>query len=223
MSFSFTYLGKRPEDFDEYAKLFTHEIGYPKKVKLLKDVPFSNVDYDFSTIYGEQTYENRKVKYIINAVHKGTIENTGMHSVANSIINWVMSSDTMQPLFDDQDPRYHFLGEVRDAAELTDSFDFGAVSIVFDCYPYRIKNVAEGNDIWDDFNFDEDIAQNVKYNVEGLRSINLVNISAHAVEYTIKTTGNVTYTGPELMEKGNNIFVFNGTGTAEVVWYREVL
>ena len=22
MSFSFTYLGKRPEDFDEYAKLF---------------------------------------------------------------------------------------------------------------------------------------------------------------------------------------------------------
>lgn len=223
MSYSFTYLGKRPEDFDEYAKMFTHDIGYPKKVKLLKDVPFSNVDYDFSTIYGEQTYENRQVKYVINAVHKGKIGNIGMHAVANSIINWVMSSDTMQPLFDDQDPGYHFLGEVRDAAELTDSFDFGAISIVFDCYPYRIKNVAEGNDVWDDFNFDEDIAQNVKYNVEGSRSVNVINISAHAVEYKVKTTGDVTYTGPELMEKGNNQFVFNGNGTAEIVWYREVL
>ena len=223
MSYSFTYLGKRPEDFDEYAKLFTHNIGYPKKVKLLKDVPFSNVDYDFSTIYGEQTYENRQVKYVINAVHKDTIENIGMHAVANEIINWVMSSDTMKPLFDDQDPEYHFLGEVREAAELTDSFDFGAVSIVFDCYPYRIKNLAEGNDIWDDFNFDEDIAQNVKYDVKGERTVRVINISAHAVEYKVKTTGGVTYTGPKLMEKGNNQFVFNGTGTAEIVWYREVL
>ena len=223
MSFSFTYLGKRPEDFDEYAKLFTHEIGYPKKVKLLKDVPFSNVDYDFSTIYGEQTYENRQVKYVINAVHKYTIENIGMHAVANEIINWVMSSDTMQPLFDDQDPNYHFLGEVRDAAELKDSFDFGAISIVFDCYPYRIKNLAEGNDIWDTFNFDEDIAQDVKYNVEVGRIINVINLSAHAVDYKVKTTGDVTYTGPKLMEKGSNQFVFNGTGTAEIIWYREVL
>lgn len=223
MSYSFTYLGKRPEDFDEYAKMFTHDIGYPKKVKLLKDVPFSNVDYDFSTIYGEQTYENRQVKYVINAVHKGSIENIGMHAVANEIINWVMSSDTMQPLFDDQDPGYHFLGEVRDAAELTDSFNYGAISIVFDCYPYRIKNVAEGNDIWDTFNFDEDIAQNVKYDVKGARTVSVINLSAHPVEYKVKTTGDVTYTGPELMEKGNNQFIFKGNGTAEIVWYREVL
>lgn len=223
MSYSFTYLGKRPEDFDEYAKMYTHDIGYPKKVKLLKDVPFSNVEYDFSTIYGEQTYENRQVKYVINAVHKDTIENIGMHSVANAIIDWVMSSDRMQPLFDDQDPNYHFLGEVREAAELTDSFDFGGISIVFDCYPYRIKNIAEGNDIWDDFNFNEDIAQDVKYNVEGSRSVNVINISAHAVEYKVITTGDVTYTGPELMEKGSNQFVFNGNGTSEIVWYREVI
>ena len=223
MSYSFMYLGKRPEDFNEYAKVFTHEIGYPKKVKLLRGVPFSNVEYDFSTIYGEQTYENRLVKYTINIVHKGSIENIGMHSVANQIIDWVMSSDTMKPLFDEQDPDYHFLGEVRDEPALTDSFKFGKLSVTFDCYPYRIKNVAEGNDIWDDFNFDEDIAQNVKYNIEGSRSVNVINISAHAVEYKVKTTGDVTYTGPKLMEKGSNQFVFNGNGTAEIVWYREVL
>lgn len=223
MSYSFTYLGKRPEDFDEYAKMFTHDIGYPKKVKLLKDVPFSNVEYDFSTIYGEQTYENRQVKYVINAVHKDTIENIGMHYVANAIIDWVMSSDTMQPLFDDQDPNYHFLGEVREAAELTDSFDFGGISIVFDCYPYRIRNIAEGNDIWDSFDLLDGFAQDVKYDIDGTRTVNVLNLSDHSVEYKVNTTGNVTYTGPNIMGKGDNEFVFNGKGTAEIVWYREVI
>lgn len=223
MSFSFMYLGKRPEDFDEYAKVATHAIGYPKKVKLLKDVPFSNVQYDFSTIYGEQTYENRLVKYTINVVHKETLENIGMHSVANQIIDWVLSSDTMKPLFDEQDPDYHFLGEVRDEPALTDSFDFGELAVTFNCYPYRIKNLAEGNDVWDSFNFNTDIAQVVKYDINGSRSINLINISAHAVEYKVVTTGNVTYNGPSLMEQGYNMFSFTGTGTAEVIWYREVI
>lgn len=223
MSFSFMYLGKRPEDFDDYAKVFTHEIGYPKKVKLLKDVPFSNVEYDFSTIYGEQTYQNRLVKYTINVVHKDTLENIGMHKVANDIIDWVLSSDTMQPLFDEQDPDYHFLGEVRDEPVLTDSFNFGKLAITFDCYPYRIKNLAEGNDIWDSFEFDSDIAQEVKYDVAGSRSINLINLSDHALEYKVVTTGNVTYTGPSMMEKGNNTLAFTGKGTAEVIWYKEVI
>ena len=223
MSFSFMYLGKRPEDFDDYAKVFTHEIGYPKKVKLLKDVPFSNVEYDFSTIYGEQTYNNRLVKYTINVVHKDTLENIGMHKVANDIIDWVLSSDTMQPLFDEQDPDYHFLGEVRDEPVLTDSFNFGKLAITFDCYPYRIKNLAEGNDIWDSFEFDSDIAQEVKYDVAGSRSINLINLSDHALEYKVVTTGNVTYTGPSMMEKGDNALAFTGTGTAEVIWYKEVI
>lgn len=223
MSFSFMYLGKRPEDFDDYAKVFTHEIGYPKKVKLLKDVPFSNVEYDFSTIYGEQTYGNRLVKYTINVVDKDTLENIGMHTVANRIIDWVLSSDTMKPLYDEQDPDYHFLGEVRDEPALTDSFNFGKLAITFDCYPYRIKNLEEGNDVWDSFNFDTDIAQRVKYDVKGNRAINLINISEHAVEYRVATTGDVTYNGPSLMEKGNNTFVFTGTGTAEVIWHREVI
>lgn len=223
MSFSFMYLGKRPEDFDEYAKVFTHEIGYPKKIKLLKDVPFSNVEYDFSTIYGEQTYENRLVKYTINVVHKDTLENIGMHRVANEIINWVMSSDTMKPLFDEQDPDYHFLGEVRDEPELTDAFKIGELAVTFNCYPYRIKNLAEGNDLWDSFNFADDIAQDVKYEIKGIRTINLVNLSAHNVDYKVVTTGDVIYNGPDMMKKGNNTFSFNGTGTAEVIWYREVI
>lgn len=223
MSFSFMYLGKRPEDFNEYAKVFTHEIGYPKKVKLLRDVPFSNVEYDFSTIYGEQTYENRLVKYTINIVHKGSIENIGMHSVANQIIDWVLSSDTMKPLFDEQDPDYHFLGEVRDEPALADSFKFGKLSVTFNCYPYRIKNLPEGNDVWDSFNFETDIAQNVKYDVQETRTINLINLSDHAVNYKVTTTGDVTYEGPDMMEKGDNKFVFTGTGTAEVTWYREVI
>lgn len=223
MSFSFTYLGKRPEDFDDYAKVFSHEIGYPKKVKLIKDVPFSNVEYDFSTIYGEQTYDNRLVKYKINAVHKGSLENIGMHKVANQIVDWVLSSDTMKPLFDDQDPDYHFLGEVRTEPELTDSFDFGELSITFDCYPYRIKNIAEGNDVWDTFHFDTDIAQDVKYDIKDALTVTLINPSDHAVEYKVETTGTVTYKGPDLMGKGYNTFVFTGTGTAEVIWYREVI
>jgi len=223
MSYSFMYLGKRPEDFDEYAKVFTHAIGYPKKVKLLKDVPFSNVEYDFSTIYGEQTYGNRLVKYTINVVRKDSLENIGMHSVANQIIDWVLSSDTMKPLFDEQDPDYHFLGEVRDEPDLTDSFRFGELSVTFDCYPYRIKNNAEGDDVWDNFNFETDIAQDVKYEIIGTRTINLVNLSAHSVEYKVVTTGDVTYSAQSMMEKGDNNFVFTGTGTAEVIWYREVI
>src|SRR5690625_5868753 len=52
------------------------DIGYPEKEKIKVKVPFSNIEYDFSEIYGEQTYTERLLTYTLNILDKNVINDT---------------------------------------------------------------------------------------------------------------------------------------------------
>jgi hypothetical protein len=134
--------------------------------------------------------------------------------------------------------RYYYLAEVRTEPNLEEIRIRGELTIEWSCYPFRIYELAEGNDIWDDFDFELDIAQATKFEVTGSRNVVLYNIGTNVNIPTIKATapmtitqGNAQFTIPvgtsnssrfRLMT-GENKFTISGTGTIEFFWHKELI
>lgn len=153
-----TFMGKH--SYEDMGVSLTGEktIGIPNKVKNKRRVPFSNVDYDFSLIYGEQIYEERPLKYYFNIGVKSYDVHT-MNNEKTKIINWLMNSKGKQKLYDDDIPGWHFLAEVEGGMSFEEYEWLGVLAVTFTAYPFMIRNVNEGDDIWDTFNFEYDVAQ----------------------------------------------------------------
>lgn len=234
--FDFTYLGKRPSDFGAYMHVATHDIGFPSKVKTVVTVPYSNQVYDFSTVGGVQPYNERKVTYVINVVNKYGYDQVSMHQLKTEIANWLYSSNSKTELYDDKLPDYHFLAELQEEADLKDDIRSGELTVVFTCYPFMIANKFEGDDDWDTFDFDNDIAQDVDFEINGSRSFELINNSVTAVTPQITTNaaltvqvGQIEYQLPQgtsqdvPLEVGTNTISVTGSGKISFAWHREVI
>lgn len=144
------------------------EIGHPSKMKIIKRPPFSNTDIDFSEIYGSQAYENRTLKYSFNTVDwfgKNTAE--AMSTTKTVLANWLMNSNGKQPLYDDLYPNYYFLAEVEEGVSIEEDWNRGLLTVTFTAYPFMIHELPEGNDIWDTFNFELDVAQKTDFTMDG--------------------------------------------------------
>lgn len=133
-------------------------IGLPVKIKNIQRVPFSNIEYDFSYLYGEQTYTNRKLTYDFN-IGIQNISQESMQREKSRIVNWLMNSRGKQPLYDDAIPGWHFLAEVEDELDFKEDDRTGILTVTFTAYPFMIRNVSEGDDIWDTFDFEYDVSQ----------------------------------------------------------------
>lgn len=153
-----TFLGKH--SYKDLGITMSPErgIGIPNKMKNKHRVPFSNVTYDFSRLYGEETYEERTLTYNFNI---GGIRVTKEQMVAEKtkIVNWLMHSDGKQALYDDTIPGWHFLAEVEGGMAFQENWRTGILTVTFIAYPFMIRDVNEGDDIWDTFNFDYDVSQ----------------------------------------------------------------
>lgn len=134
------------------------QIGIPNKRKNKRRVPFSNVDYDFSLIYGEQIYEERTLQYYFNIGVKSHDVRV-MNNEKTRIINWLLQSNGKQPLYDDDIPGWHFLAEVEGNTSFEEYDSLGILAVTFTAYPFMVRNDSEGDDIWDTFNFEFDVAQ----------------------------------------------------------------
>lgn len=236
MLHDFVFDGKRPTDINRNLHIKTRDIGFPSKTKIISSVPFSNQIYDFSTIYGDQAYAERKVKYVINVFDDYDLTIERMHALKTQLINWLMKPNQKVPLYDDSLPGYHFLGEVQSDNEIADNFRTGEFTITFTCYPFMIKDLAEGNDIWDDFNFETDIAQFTEYDVVGSKTITLINAGIQTAypEFTCSSdmtvaVGSTTYelkagisTGLPLAVDANTLAI-TGSGHIKIDWHREVI
>src|SRR5690625_517380 len=83
-------------------------IGYPDKEKIKVKVPFSNVEYDFSELYGDQTYTTRPLSFTLNVLDRHRNINTEKVNILETkLSNWLMGSVGKQPLYDDSMPNYY--------------------------------------------------------------------------------------------------------------------
>ncbi|HGL3986853.1 TPA: hypothetical protein ACKEYK_003709, partial [Clostridioides difficile] len=99
-----------------------------------------------------------------------------------------------------------------------------------------IVNKFEGDDDWDTFDFDNDIAQDVNFEINGSRSFELINNSVTIVTPQITTNadltvriGQIEYQLPQgtsqdiPLEVGTNTITVTGSGKISFAWHREVI
>ncbi|WP_147324245.1 hypothetical protein [Ligilactobacillus ruminis] len=138
-------------------------------------------------------------------------------------------------LKDDAMPGYAFLAEVQTAPTIEEGWDFCKVTIVFQCYAYRLKRCYD--DVWDTFYFNLDAASNLEVTVNGHESILLINTGHNRVRLTVTCStamsasvndhvfalkaGDNVNPYLELMP-GENVVNIEGTGKVKFKWTEEV-
>ncbi|MEN0666905.1 distal tail protein Dit [Caldifermentibacillus hisashii] len=176
---------------DFYLTLAERSIGNPKKIKVKERVPFSNKTYDFSGIYGEQEYEERQLTYVFNVKDYQKIN---LENKKTEVTNWLMQPNKKERLLDDYIPGYYFMAEVEENIDFDEMRFNGKLTINFTAYPFRIAKLQEGNDIWDEFNFLLDCAQQTEFNVSGSLNISLYNPGVKVSYPLIKATAQMDIT-----------------------------
>lgn len=139
------------------------QIGFPTKIKSLVSIPHSSNEYDFSSVVGVQAYSDRTVSI---PFHIKKMDKESLYNEWTKIVNWLMEPITKIPLYDDLMDEYYYMAEVREAPDLDELINRGTLTIQFTCYPFRISKLREGNDKWDEFNFELDVAQSTTFKVK---------------------------------------------------------
>lgn len=98
---------------DFWATLTSRDIGMPEKKRYLESVPYSNVTYDFSALYGAQTYNRRALKYEFTISSKRGWKY--LRSCVQAFVNWLYEPQGTAELRDSTDPEYHFNAELVSA------------------------------------------------------------------------------------------------------------
>lgn len=213
--------------------IVSKNIGTPKKKKIKETVPFMNGTYDFSSIYGEQCYEERELTYKFNLISNSKIQLSMLNTL---ITNWLMNNFKTE-LYDDSIPGFYFMAECEEV-DFDENRKDGILTVKFNSYPFKISTNYEGSDIWDIFNFELDMVQDTKLEVENIKNIQLYNNGAIGINpivicsndmEIIKGTTTFKFKAGESkswsfkLDKGLNNLTIKGTGAIEFKWYKEVL
>lgn len=228
----FMYKNKHSfKDFNLTIK--SKNISPPKKIKIKESVPFMQGSYDFSNLYGEQTYEERQLNYVLNLQCNSKLE---LNTQKIKILDWLMNS-FKAVLKDDAIPGYYFNAECEDV-EFKESGSYAEITVSFIAYPFKISLYDEGNIPWNDFNFELDYMQDTKFLVIGSKTVELINQSAKKITPTVICTApfdviknGITYkfnigTTKDWrfnLDKGFNSLILNGDGNIEFIFRKEVL
>lgn len=219
------------KDFDVTIK--SKDIGNPTKNKIKESVPFMNGSYDFSLIYGQQSYSERELKYVFNVI--GTSKES-LNFKKIKLQNWLLEGGK-QKIYDDTIPGYYFLAECI-STDFSESNNIGELTATFSAYPFKICDNEEGNLYWDKFNFELDILQENKFEVNGTMNITLYNVGSKEVTPTIICSNDMdvikngtTYKlklGQSkdyrfTLDVGQNKLTINGTGTIEFKFIKELI
>lgn len=204
--------------------LNSKKIGTASKKKIKVSVPFMNSTYDFSTLgsNGEATYTQRgiDIKFTIISYSKAKL-----HTEITKIKAWLQDVSQQQLIFDDISD-YYFMAEVEDGIEISEYNNIAEVTVKFIAEPFKTSVNYVGEDIWDTFNFLEDITQTNTFNVvntdtvtlynNGRQTVPIINCSVNmdviigGATYNLIIGDNKIY-GFKL-QTGYNTIIINGTG-----------
>ena len=226
--------------FDDFGiTVSSKNVGYPDKKKIKVAIPFSNVEYDFSELYGDQTYTERPITFVLNVVDRHLLNDTQrVNAIETSLVNWLMNSNGKQRLYDDAIPGHYYLAEVEGGLDFEELWNHGRLTVEFTAYPFMISEHAEGNDLWDTFNFLTDVFQTTDFNVNGSLDIVLYNVGAPSLSPKIEASApmevvksGTTYNIPSGISKsedfrltnGENHLKVKGNGTIKFTFFKELI
>lgn len=205
----------------------------PSEKQILEDIPFMQGVLDFSAILGQRVYENRPLTFEFLIVDY-SYERRKV--IETSLTNWLMKPSHIE-LYDDFSRGYYYMAKCESIA-YEDRYEGMSVIITFDAYPFMIGEYLEGNDLWDPFNFELDVAQTTKFTVRGSESITLYNAGSNMVPPKVIASaqfeielGNRTFAIPQGVTEsseftlglGENKLTIRGNGTIEFQFRKELL
>lgn len=218
--------------FDTILVYFKPQPPAPKIIK--SSIPYMNGSYDFSSLYLEQSYEERKLKCKIEFVAESRIS---LYTKYNKILNWLIT-DNKEILEYTGEPGLYYMAKIENEPSWEVISLLGRLEFEFIAYPFKISKYNEGTIPWDDFNFELDYIQETKFDVSGSRSVNIINSSSKKITPTVICSGpinvvknNITYkfnTGTTkdwrfILDKGENNLILNGNCSIEFAFRKEVL
>lgn len=232
--YGFEFNGHHSSDF-ELVVLAEKTVTMPSKRKSQLQLPYRTGYIDLSDLYGLNTYDERTVTFPCRLPY-GQENLSLMNIKLTELMNWLMKPTGKILLKDDAMPGYAFLAEVQTAPTIEEGWNFCKVTIVFQCYAYRLKHCYD--DVWDTFCFDLDAASNIEADVNGHESILLINTGQNCAKLTINCSsamsasvndhvfalkaGDNVNPYMELMP-GENTVNLEGTGHVRFDWTEEWL
>lgn len=212
------------------------EVGFPEKNKVLVDIPYSNTPIDYSELYGIQTFSQRTLMYRFKIERDHSYE--VVYRKWTEVVNWLTAKSGQHPLYDDYMNRFYYLAELVQSPSYEEFVNHGELQLTFTAYPFRIDSSPEGNDIWDEFDFEFDVAINTKFDVRGTKEVFLINNGTNTIRPRIITNANITiehnnrvYEFPSgsherhrlYLDVGEQTLKVNGIGSVEFIYYKEVI
>ena len=204
-----------------------------KKNKTLVKIPFMNGSYDFSLLYGGQTYEEEMRTYEFNLVGRDKYD---LETQKTKVSDWLLDGGQIK-IYDDLIIGYYRLAECVDLT-FEEKYNYVKVIANFRTYPFKIKDEFEGDDIWDTFNFELDVIQSVKFSVESIKTTVLINSGSNVVTPVVICNAPMDVTLDDKtfkfqqgenkdfrfrLKKGDNSLMINGAGIIEFKFRKEVL
>lgn len=215
------------------VELMEKSIQPPSSNRIIEKVPYMNSEYDFSNLYNELTFGERKVtcKYAIP-----TVDTEMLNIKYSQLLNVIMKYELILEFNDIKG--YYFKGKIDNTPNFEEISVFGTLTVVYSCYPFKVSTLQDGHDIWDEFNFELDMVQDTKFEVENIKNIQLYNNGATGINPIVTCSndmeiikGNTTFkfkagesrSWSFKLDKELNNLTIKGTGTIEFKWYKEVL
>ena len=211
-------------------------IGYPDKTKTRIRIPNSNIYYDYEKIFGD-LYEERTLEYDFLVMMPNALSEEDMEYIKSQVINW-LTPGVEHRIEDTAIPFYYFIGEISSAPEWSQDNGYGTLKVKINCYPYKISVDDMADDLWDSFDFNNDVAQFLEFEVNKETTERIYNASSTAVSPKLIVTDNVTveahnekvtlnagtYTETEIkLNVGWNDVKLSGDGTIKFSFHKEVL
>ncbi|WP_066679308.1 phage tail domain-containing protein [Clostridium septicum] len=219
------------KDFDAILVYFKPQPPTPQVIKCT--VPYMNGSYDFSSLYGEQTYSERKILCKLDLVSESRIP---LYIKYNEVLNWLLT-DEKQILEYTEEPGIYYMAKIESVPSWDIISTCGIFEFEFIAYPFKFGKNYEGADIWDEFNFEVDYLQNLNIHVNESKDIKIYNPSSKKIVPSVITDSeisviknNVTYKFNKgttqdwrfSLEKGENKIKLQGNGNIEFKFRKEV-
>ncbi|MEJ6358717.1 hypothetical protein WJM93_15525 [Lactiplantibacillus plantarum] len=217
------------------------KLGLPAKNIVTVKVPGRDGVVNLTPYIG-QSFNERDLTYDLVVVDPSKWGHDREYVTWQRVCAWLMEPMGKQILYDNFQTDYYYLGEVQNAPDISQIETGNKLSVTFTCQPFRIAKRTEGDDIWDTFNLESDIAQFVKFDVQKQPHAELVNTSAHQVLPKIIVSDHTTITingasvnfdkgnhdqefsiEQVILNRGVNQLDFKGSGTVTFKWHKEVI
>lgn len=209
------------------------DISPPKKRHMTQTIPFMNGAYDFSNIYGVNTYEERTLTYSFEIIAPTQAH---LNLIKIKVLAWLLNGEKGE-LRDDGIPGYYFIAKCISVTE-DDNRDKTTIKATFSAYPFKICDSYEGENLWDPFCFETDVLQRTRFTVDKAQKVSIYNVGVVDVipviyasetfeiimnenKYTVSP--GVTQNDKFRFKVGNNELLLKGTGEIQFFFRKEVL